>query len=71
MQETHCILSLAKVFASESSLWHLENLRLACGGHGYSHYSGIPNIYLELLANVTHEGENTILLLQVARILLK
>jgi acyl-CoA oxidase len=71
MSETHCILCLAKVFASESCLAHLESLRLACGGHGYSHYSGIPNIYLELLPNVTFEGENTILLLQIAKILLK
>ena len=49
----------------------MEICRKACGGHGYSHYSGLPSLITEYLANLTHEGENTILYLQVARYLLK
>jgi acyl-CoA oxidase len=71
MSETHCILCFSKVFTTEMGLHHLEWLRLACGGHGYSHFSGLPSIYLQSLANVTLEGENTILLLQTAKTLLK
>jgi acyl-CoA oxidase len=54
--------------------WALENCSVlikACGGHGYSEYSGIPFHYKENLANTILEGENSILLLQVARFLLK
>lgn len=71
MSETHCVLCFSKAFVSETGLERLEWLRLACGGHGYSHYSGIPTIYQESLANATLEGENTILLLQAAKQLLK
>lgn len=49
----------------------LEVCRRACGGHGFSHYSGLPTLINEYSANVTLEGENTVLYLQVARYLLK
>jgi acyl-CoA oxidase len=49
----------------------METLRKACGGHGFSHYSGIPNLLNEYVSNITYEGENTILYLQITRYLLK
>ena len=49
----------------------MEICRKACGGHGFSHYSGIPMIIMEYAALLTLEGENTILYLQVTRYLLK
>ncbi len=45
----------------------IERCRLACGGHGYSHASGIPDLYAFAVAGCTYEGENIVLLLQVAR----
>ena len=48
-----------------------EWCRLSCGGHGYAHYSGIPAIYFDTAPNVTLEGENQVMYLQVARYLLK
>lgn len=49
----------------------LEVCRLACGGHGYSHFSGLPGMYQEFSAYLTLEGENSLLLLQTARALIK
>lgn len=49
----------------------MEICRLSCGGHGFSHYSGIPSIIFEYSSNLTMEGENSILYLQVSRYLLK
>lgn len=43
----------------------------ACGGHGYSLLSGLPSLYTKILASCIYEGENTILLLQAARFLIK
>jgi len=42
--------------------------RLACGGMGYSLASGLPLIYVKVVASQTYEGENTVLYLQTARL---
>ncbi|RSH76520.1 fatty-acyl coenzyme A oxidase [Apiotrichum porosum] len=49
----------------------IETARRACGGHGYSHYSGIGHLYSEMLPSVTYEGDNYMLTKQVARALIK
>lgn len=71
LQETHAILSGAKAyytsFALECNYW----CRVSCGGHGFAHYSGLPQLYFEKSSNVTLEGENTVIYLQLARYLLK
>ena len=41
--------------------------RLACGGMGYSMASGLPSIYMGIVASQTYEGDNTVLYLQTAR----
>lgn len=40
---------------------------MACGGHGYSRCSGIPDIYVTFTPSCTYEGENTVMMLQTAR----
>ena len=45
----------------------LETARRACGGHGYSSYSGIGPYYADYLPNLTWEGDNFMLTQQVAR----
>ena len=52
-------------------LYQLQLCRQACGGHGYSRASGIPDIYVDIVATITYEGENTVLFLQTARYLNK
>lgn len=49
----------------------IETLRLACGGHGYMTASNLPSTYGLVTAMCTYEGENTVLLLQTARYLIK
>uniref|UniRef100_A0A1I7ZZZ7 Acyl-CoA_dh_1 domain-containing protein n=1 Tax=Steinernema glaseri TaxID=37863 RepID=A0A1I7ZZZ7_9BILA len=49
----------------------IEQCRMACGGHGYSHASGLPEAYGYAVGGCTYEGENIVMLLQVARFLMK
>ena len=39
--------------------------RRACGGHGYSLLSGLPTLFTHYVQNVTWEGDNNVMLLQV------
>ena len=71
MPETHACLSLSKPYFSELAYDGMEVCRRACGGQGFSQYSGFPSLINEYAAHVTHEGEDTVLYLQVARYLLK
>ncbi len=71
MNETHACLCLGKPFFSEIVYDGMEICRKACGGHGFSHYSGFPSLINEYACHLTHEGENTVLYLQVSRYLMK
>ncbi|EIE85424.1 hypothetical protein G6F46_009406 [Rhizopus delemar] len=59
--------SLTTTMASDA----IEDCRRACGGHGYSLFSGLGQFYQDYLPNVTWEGDNYILTQQTARHLLK
>lgn len=68
LHATSCGLkSLASSIAAEG----LEVCRRACGGHGYSSFSGIGPYYADYLPTTTWEGDNYMLTQQVARYLLK
>jgi len=58
---------LVTVIASEG----IESCRKACGGHGYSHLSGLPLLYEDYISACTYEGENNVMHLQTARYLIK
>lgn len=49
----------------------VEMCRLACGGHGYMTCANFSATYGLVTAMCTYEGENTVLLLQTARFLMK
>jgi acyl-CoA oxidase len=49
----------------------IEEARRACGGHGYSQSSGLPQIYQTFTHVQTAEGENYLLTQQTTRHLLK
>ena len=53
MAESHVCLCLGKAFFGEVVYDGMETCRRACGGHGFSHYSGLPNLVLEYAANLT------------------
>lgn len=64
LHATSCGLkSLASTTAAEG----LEVCRRACGGHGYSSFSGIGPWYSDYLPTTTWEGDNYMLTQQVAR----
>jgi len=71
LPDTHTTLSGTKAFYSWESCDGVITARMACGGHGYSSYSGFTPINYELSVNPTHEGENSVMVLQTARYLVK
>jgi acyl-CoA oxidase len=68
LHSTSCAL---KAYASTTAAEGLEVCRRACGGHGYSSFSGIGTWYADYLPTVTWEGDNYMLTQQVSRYLLK
>ena len=71
LKNTHITMCCFKAMMSYWLSEGLSNLIKACGGHGYSYYSGLPQLFVEDFPNQILEGENTVLLLQVARHLTK
>ncbi|XP_055840110.1 probable peroxisomal acyl-coenzyme A oxidase 1 [Episyrphus balteatus] len=71
LAEMHALASCLKTVSSHDAVAGVETLRLACGGHGYMLASGLPIVYNFAAASKTYEGENTVMLLQTARFLMK
>uniref|UniRef100_H2Z2W8 Acyl-coenzyme A oxidase n=1 Tax=Ciona savignyi TaxID=51511 RepID=H2Z2W8_CIOSA len=68
LPELHALSAGMKAVVSEQCSDGIEILRKSCGGHGYSNASGIPIIWSSAVACCTYEGENTVMLLQCARL---
>ncbi|KAK5803836.1 hypothetical protein PVK06_031485 [Gossypium arboreum] len=49
----------------------IEECRKLCGGHGYLSNNGLPELFAVYIPTCTYEGDNVVLLLQVARFLMK
>jgi len=71
LADLHATSCALKAFASTTAGEGLEACRRACGGHGYSSFSGIGSWYADYLPTLTWEGDNYMLTQQVARYLLK
>ena len=71
LTQLHYLLSGLKAFSSSEALKRLTVLRSACGGHGFSLSSNLPNLISEAEAMSTYEGDNVVMHLQSARNLLK
>ncbi|XP_015587511.1 probable peroxisomal acyl-coenzyme A oxidase 1 [Cephus cinctus] len=71
LPELHALSCCLKAVASSDSATGIEQVRLACGGHGYMDASNLPGTYGLVTATCTYEGENTVMLLQTARYLVK
>ncbi|XP_054989775.1 peroxisomal acyl-coenzyme A oxidase 1 isoform X1 [Sorex araneus] len=71
LPELHALTAGLKAFATWTANAAIEACRMACGGHGYSHCSGLPNLYVNFTPSCTFEGENTVMMLQTARYLMK
>ncbi|KAM8930329.1 peroxisomal acyl-coenzyme A oxidase 2 [Pelodytes ibericus] len=71
LPELHALTSGMKAYLTEACSTGVEVCRKACGGHGYSLFSGLPTLYTKVVASCTYEGENTVMHLQTARFLIK
>ena len=49
----------------------VDSLRQACGGAGFSAHSGLPALQVDYAPNTTFEGDNTVMLQQAARYIMK
>mmetsp|Transcript_28688 Transcript_28688/g.51071 ORF Transcript_28688/g.51071 Transcript_28688/m.51071 type:complete len:639 (-) Transcript_28688:121-2037(-) len=68
--EISTLSTCTKTFYTWTTLKNLEVCRRACGGHGYSAYSGIPILFLNYMPTVTFEGDNTVMALVTGKSLL-
>ncbi|KAJ6633224.1 putative peroxisomal acyl-coenzyme A oxidase 1 [Pseudolycoriella hygida] len=71
LPELHALSCCLKAVSSNEAVQAVETLRLACGGHGFLTSSGFHDLYTNCTAAQTYEGENTVMLLQTARYLIK
>ncbi|KAG0190177.1 fatty-acyl coenzyme A oxidase [Apophysomyces sp. BC1034] len=69
LKETHATSAGLKAFCTWNCLHTIEQSRQACGGHGYSAYTGLAAMYQDFAVQCTWEGDNTILTLQAGRYL--
>ncbi|XP_069785101.1 peroxisomal acyl-coenzyme A oxidase 1 isoform X4 [Narcine bancroftii] len=67
LPELHSLSAGLKAFTTWVASTGIEECRMACGGHGYSRCSGLPDIYVTFTPTCTYEGENTVMMLQTAR----
>ncbi|CAH2102908.1 unnamed protein product [Euphydryas editha] len=71
LPELHALACCLKAVGTSDTALLVERCRLACGGHGYMMSSNLPHICQQISAACTYEGDNTVLLLQTARFLIK
>ena len=71
LADLHATSCALKAYSSTVAGEGLETCRRACGGHGYSSFSGLGSWYADYLPTLTWEGDNYMLTQQVSRYLLK
>uniref|UniRef100_A0A7N6FBR4 Acyl-coenzyme A oxidase n=1 Tax=Anabas testudineus TaxID=64144 RepID=A0A7N6FBR4_ANATE len=71
LPELHALSAGLKAFTTWATNSAIEVCRMSCGGHGYSRSSALPDLYVEFTPTCTYEGENTVMMLQTARYLVK
>ncbi|XP_069107156.1 peroxisomal acyl-coenzyme A oxidase 1-like [Argopecten irradians] len=67
----HALSAGLKAFGTWGASAGIGVCQMACGGHGYSQASGFPKIYTKTTPTCTLDGENTVMMLQTARYLMK
>ncbi|KAK6017818.1 hypothetical protein OSTOST_16653 [Ostertagia ostertagi] len=70
-QKLHYITSGLKAVVTHLVGQGIEQARMSCGGHGYSKASNMSELYGVAIGGATYEGENMVMLQQLARYLMK
>lgn len=63
MKDLHATLCACKAFYTQDTLDGLSNIRISCGGHGFSSFSGFTKMIESFIPNVTYEGDNSVMAL--------
>ncbi|KAL1805968.1 hypothetical protein ACET3Z_029036 [Daucus carota] len=71
LPEAHACTAGLKSLTTSATADAIEECRKLCGGHGYLCSSGLPELFAMYVPACTYEGDNVVLLLQVARFLVK
>ncbi|KAL5551428.1 hypothetical protein UlMin_001604 [Ulmus minor] len=71
LPEAHACTAGLKSLTTTATADGIEECRKLCGGHGYLASSGLPELFAVYVPACTYEGDNIVLLLQVARFLIK
>ncbi|XP_050376249.1 peroxisomal acyl-coenzyme A oxidase 1-like [Argentina anserina] len=71
LPEAHACTAGLKSLTTSATADGIEECRKLCGGHGYLSSSGLPELFAVYIPACTYEGDNVVLLLQVARFLMK
>jgi len=71
LTELHIVSSGLKSTCSTIAAEGMEDCRKCCGGHGYSQFSGLPDMFASFVHICTAEGDNYVLTQQTTRFLLK
>ncbi|GAU24522.1 hypothetical protein TSUD_156340 [Trifolium subterraneum] len=71
LPEAHACTAGLKSLTTSATADGIEECRKLCGGHGYLCTSGLPELFAVYVPTCTYEGDNIVLLLQVARYLMK
>ncbi|XP_068316844.1 peroxisomal acyl-coenzyme A oxidase 1 [Pyrus communis] len=71
LPEAHACTAGLKSLTTSATADGIEECRKLCGGHGYLSNSGLPELFAVYVPACTYEGDNIVLLLQVARFLMK
>ncbi|KAI9076528.1 hypothetical protein K1719_041514 [Acacia pycnantha] len=71
LPEAHACTAGLKSLTTSATADGIEECRKLCGGHGYLCSSGLPELFAVYVPSCTYEGDNVVLLLQVARHLMK
>lgn len=69
--EAHATTAGLKSYITARVLEGIDNARKACGGHGYSMFSGIPQILGDFAAKSIAEGDEYVMSFQTGRFCLK
>lgn len=71
LPEVHATSAGLKAVTTWMTADGIEECRKCCGGHGYSKFAGISDIYVNYVPACTYEGDNVVMCLQTARYLVK
>ncbi|KAJ2776799.1 hypothetical protein H4R18_005481 [Coemansia javaensis] len=70
LKELHATACGLKRWTSDVMIRGIDTCRHACGGHGFSQFSGLNEFYANQYPNIIWEGDNYVLSQQTARFLL-